>query len=64
MIGLLIALIFWCVVLGVVWFILQQIPLLKQPPLNWVVPVLFGLVVLMILLNYLPGVGLPHGRYL
>lgn len=60
MIGLLVGLIILCLVLGIAWWILQQIPM--APPMRMVVAVVFGLIALVLVLNYLPA--LPHGRFL
>ena len=61
MIGLLIGLIILCLVVGIAWWVIQQIP--TPPPMRWVVTVVFGLIVLLIVLNYLPIGALPRGRY-
>jgi hypothetical protein len=61
MIGLLIGLIVLCVIVAILWWILQQIPI--PPQFRWIVYVVFGLVILLVVLNYLPGDLLPHGRF-
>lgn len=60
MIDLLVGLIILCLVLGIAYWIIQQIPL--PPPMRWVVLVVFGLVALLMVLNYMP-IDLPRGRY-
>lgn len=60
MITLLVGLIILVLVVGIAWWIIQQVPL--PPPMRWVVTVVFGLIVLLVVLNYLPD--LPRGRYL
>ena len=62
MIGLLVSLIILCLVIGIAYWIIQQIPL--PPPARWIVLVVFGLICLLIVLNYLPMGALPHGRYI
>jgi hypothetical protein len=62
LIGLLVGLIILCLVVGIAYWIIQQIPL--PPPMRWVVLVVFGLIVLLMVLNYLPVGALPRGRYL
>jgi hypothetical protein len=58
MIGFLLALIVLCLILGVAWWVISMIPL--PAPLNWVVRVIFGIVVLIILLVWLlPLAGEP-----
>jgi heme A synthase len=59
-IGLLVGLIVLCVVVAIVWWIIQQIPIPAQ--FKWIVYVVFGLVILLIVLNYLPA-DIPHGRW-
>lgn len=61
MLSLLIGLIILCLIVAIAWWIIQQIPI--PPPLRWVVYVVFGLVVLLIVLNYLPLGALPRGRW-
>ena len=53
MISLLIWLIFLCLIIGVAWWIITQIPL--PPPMNIVVRVVFGLIVLVALLYFVGG---------
>ena len=60
MISLLIGLIVLCLVVGIAWWIVGQIPI--PQPMRWVVTVVFGLIVLLLVLNYLPS-SIPHGRY-
>lgn len=60
MISLLIGLIVLCLVVGIAWWIINQIPI--PQPMRWVVTVVFGLIVLLIVLNYVP-INLPRGRY-
>lgn len=60
MVGLLIGLIVLCLVLGIAYWIVGQIPL--PQPFRWIVLVVFGLIALLLVLNYMPA--LPHGRYL
>ena len=59
MLSLLIWLIIICAVLGIAWWVIGQIPL--PPPMNIVIRVVFGLIVLVLLL-YLANsvVGPPH----
>jgi hypothetical protein len=59
-ISLLIGLIVLCLVVGIAWWIVGQIPI--PQPMRWVVTVVFGLIVLLLVLNYLP-ISIPHGRY-
>lgn len=54
MISLLIWLIVIALVVGIAWWIINQIPL--PPPLNIVVRVVFGLIVLVCLLYFVGGV--------
>lgn len=61
MISLLIGLIILCLVVGIAYWIIQQIPL--PQPMRWVVYVVFGLIVLLVVLNYLPAGALPRGRW-
>ena len=58
MISLLIGLIILCLVVAVAWWIIRQIPIPAQ--FRWIVYVVFGLIVLLAVLNYLP---LPRGRW-
>lgn len=60
MITLLVCLFTLVLVVGIAWWVIQQVPL--PPPMRWVVTVVFGLIVLLVVLNYLPD--LPRGRYL
>jgi hypothetical protein len=62
MFALLLGLLFFVVVAGLFWWVIQQVPL--PQPMRVVVTVIFVLICLLILLNYLPTAGLPHGRYL
>ena len=59
MLSLLIWLIIVCLVVAVVWWILQQIPV--PPPMRMIINVVFGVICLIFLL-YLAGsvVGPPH----
>jgi heme A synthase len=61
MASLLIGLIFLVLIVGIAWWIIQQVPL--PPPMRWVVTVVFGLIVLLVVLNYLPAGALPRGRW-
>jgi heme A synthase len=62
MISLLIGLIIFAVVVWLLWTVLNMVPL--APPVRMIVTVIFILIVLVAMLNYLPDLGLPHGRYL
>lgn len=61
MISLLIGLVIFALIVGICWWILQQIPI--PPPFRWVVYVVFGIICLLIVLNYLPAGALPRGRW-
>ncbi len=61
MIGLLVGLIIFALVAYVLWWVLNQIPMAQ--PVRVVVTVIFVLIVLLALLNYMPSLGLPHGRF-
>lgn len=63
MLSLLIWLIIVCAVLGIAWWIISQIPM--PAPMNIVVRVVFGLIVLVLLL-YLANsvIGHPHMGHL
>ena len=60
MISLLVGLVIFCVVAGLFWWVIQQFPL--PQPGRVVVTVVFVLICLLILLNYVP-LNLPHGRF-
>jgi uncharacterized membrane protein YwzB len=55
MISLLITLLIVCLVAGIVWWALQQIPL--PAPVRMIVVVVFALILILVLLSFLPGVG-------
>jgi hypothetical protein len=55
MIGLLIDLLVFALIAGIVWWVLQQIPL--PPPIRMVVIVVFALIAILVLVSFLPGVG-------
>lgn len=59
MISLLIGLIVLCLVVGIAFWIIQQIPL--PQPMRWIVYVVFGLICLLAVFNWMPV--LPHGRW-
>lgn len=61
MISLLVGLIVFAVVIYILWLILNMIPM--PQPIKLIVTLVFALICLVGLLNYLPGVGLPHGRF-
>lgn len=61
MIELLIGLIVLCLVVGIAFWVLQQIPL--PPPMRWVAYAVLGLILLLIVLNFLPSGAIPRGRY-
>ena len=61
MISLLIGLIVLGVVVYILWIILNMIPM--PQPIKLIVTLVFALIVLVAVLNYLPGLGLPHGRF-
>jgi Kef-type K+ transport system membrane component KefB len=61
MISLLIGLIIFALVAYLLWWVLNMIPMAQ--PIRVVVTVVFVLIVLVALLDYLPGIGLPHGRF-
>ena len=62
LISLLITVIIICLVLGIAWWIVQQLPI--PAPFVWVVRAIFGLIVLIILLSFLMGgfgdIGVGH----
>lgn len=62
MIEMLLGLIIFAVVIYVLWLILNMIPM--PQPLKLIVTLVFALICLFALINYLPGLGMPHGRYL
>ena len=62
MIGLLIALVIFCLIAYLFWWLINMIPL--PQPVRIIVIVLFVLICIVMLLNYMPDLGLPHGRYL
>lgn len=61
MLGLLMGLIVLCVILGIAYVIIQQIPL--PPNVKWIVYVVMLLIALFAILNYLPADTIPHGRW-
>lgn len=61
MLSLLVGLIIFALVCYVLWWVLSQIPMAQ--PIRVIVTVVFVLIVLVALLNYLPGLGLPHGQF-
>lgn len=60
MIGLLIGLIVLCLVAYLLWYALNLIPM--PQPIRVIATVIFVLIVVVALLNYLPV--LPHGRFM
>lgn len=60
MISLLIGLVIFCVLASLGWWVINQFPL--PQPIRVLVTVLFVLICLVILLNYVPF-SLPHGRF-
>lgn len=62
MIGLLIALVIFCLITYLFWWLINTIPL--PQPVRIIVIVLFVLICIVMLLNYMPDLGLPHGRCL
>lgn len=60
MISLLIGLIFLCLVAYLLWWVLNQIPM--PPPIRVVATVLFVLIMVVALLNWMPF-DLPRGRF-
>lgn len=56
---LLLTLIFVCVIVGLLAFILQKIPL--PAPFNWLLWVVVGVLCLLAVFNWMPV--LPHGRW-
>jgi hypothetical protein len=59
MIGLLVGLIIFCIVAGLAWWVINQFPM--PQPVRVAVTVVFVLICLLILLNYVPF-SLPRGR--
>jgi hypothetical protein len=62
MIGLLIGLIVLCIVVYIFWYIINMVAAQFPPPIRMLITVVFALIVLIALLNYLPGFSLPRGR--
>jgi heme A synthase len=62
MISLLIGLIIFALFVYVAWWVLNMIPM--PQPIRVVVTVVFVLIVLLALMNYMPGLSLPRGRFL
>jgi hypothetical protein len=63
MIELLFGLVVFALFACLVWWLLSTIgPGLPQP-VRMIIMVLFVLICIIVLLNYLPLGGLPHGRY-
>ena len=60
MIGLLIGLVVFALVAYLLWWLLQQFPM--PQPVRLIVTVLFVLICIVMLLNYVP-LNLPHGRF-
>lgn len=60
MIGLLIGLVVFALVAYLLWYCLNLLPL--PPPVRIIVTVLFVLICIVCLLNYMP-LSLPHGRW-
>ena len=60
MLSLLIGLIIFALICYVLWWVLNQIPMAQ--PIRVIVTVVFVLIVLVALLNYMP-VSIPHGRW-
>jgi hypothetical protein len=59
MLSLLVSLLIFCVVAYLIWWLIGMVPL--PPPVRVAVLVVFVLICIVALLNYMP---LPHGRYL
>jgi hypothetical protein len=62
MLELLIGLVFFALVAYLLWWLLSTIGVGLPQPVRVIITVLFVLICLFALLNYLP-VGLPHGRF-
>lgn len=62
MISLLVGLIVFAVVVYILWLIINMIPM--PQPIRLIVTLVFALICLLALVNYLPlgGAVLPHGR--
>lgn len=61
MLSLLIGLLIFCLIAAIVWWVIGQLSL--PPPIRMVVIVVFALIAIIALLNYMPGLSLPHGRF-
>lgn len=62
MLSLLLGLVVLCLVVYLLWWLLNQLPL--PHPVRVVATVIFVLIVVFALLNYLPLPSLGHGRFL
>ena len=62
MIGLLIGLVVFALVAYLLWWLLNQFPL--PQPVKMIVTVLFVLICIIVLLNYVDLPSLPRGRFL
>ena len=61
MIGLLIGLVVFCLIAYLIWYLINLFPL--PQPVRIIVIVLFVLICIVGLLDYMPSLGLPHGRF-
>ena len=62
MIGLLIGLVVFALIAYLAWWLLSTIGAGLPQPVRMIIMVLFVLICIVVLLNYVP-LSLPHGRY-
>ena len=60
LLGLLVGLVFLALVVYLLWWLINMIPL--PQPIRIIITVLFVLICVVMLLNYFP-LNLPHGRF-
>lgn len=61
MLGLLIGLVVFALIAYLVWYLINLFPL--PQPIRIIVIVLFILICIIGLLDYMPNLSLPHGRF-